>query len=131
MRYMGKGNYLNGRAGNLFVQFQVLPHKEFKREQENILSKVDISLIDAIEGCTKRVETIEGPIDLQIPKGTQPGQKLRLRYKGLRSSKTGRCGDQIVTVNVNIPNLEPAQITALKNALDFSKESSEHEHKSS
>lgn len=104
------------------MQFQVLPHKEFKRENENILSKLEISLIEALEGCAKKVETIEGPIDLQIPKGTQPGQKLRLRYKGLRSSKTGKYGDQIVTVNVNIPNLEPAQITALKNALSPSNE---------
>lgn len=126
MRYLGKGNYLNGRAGNLFVQFQVLPHKEFKREQENILSKIDISLVEAVEGCTKRVDTIYGPIDLQIPNGTQPGQKLRMRYKGLKSSKTGKCGDQIVTVNVNIPNLEPSQISALKNALGISNEPDQH-----
>ena len=117
VRYQGKGNHINGRAGNLFVQFQVLPHKIFKRENENIFSNIDVSLLEALEGCGKKIDTIEGPIDVSIPKGTQPGQKLRLRYKGLKSSKTGKYGDHILTVNVNIPLLEPEQIIALKSAL--------------
>ena len=114
MRYSGKGNFSQGKFGSLFVQFNVNSHKNFRREGDNILTEIDIPLIEALEGRQKTIDSIDGPISLEIPKGVQPGQRIKLKYKGVKSSKSGKHGDLVVIVNVKLPILDSLQIKGMK-----------------
>ncbi|KAG6382516.1 hypothetical protein SASPL_157814 [Salvia splendens] len=70
----------------------------------NLYSRVDVDYTEAILGVLKKVDTVEGIKDLQIPPGTQPGQKLRLPYMGVPNiRKPSVRGDHYFTVDVQIP----------------------------
>jgi len=105
MRVPGGGNAgkRGGRRGDLFVQLTVRPDKRFVRDGSDIYSTQEISYIDAILGATKPAELVDGTLDLNIPAGTQPGQKLRVRGKGAHKLNSEARGDAFVTVKVNIP----------------------------
>ena len=93
--------------GNLFVVVHVREHEYFKRKDNDILLDIGINIAQATLGDRISVETVDGPVELQIPAGTQTGKVFRLRGKGiprLRSdgSNSGR-GDQMVYVQVETP----------------------------
>ena len=93
--------------GNLFVMVHVKDHAYFKRKENDIILDISINVAQATLGDRVNVETVEGPIELAIPPGTQTGKVFRLRGKGiprLRSDGTnaGR-GDQMVYVQVVTP----------------------------
>ncbi len=94
-------------SGNLFVVVHVREHEYFKRKDNDILLDIGINIAQATLGDRISVETVDGPVELQIPAGTQTGKVFRLRGKGiprLRSdgSNSGR-GDQMVYVQVETP----------------------------
>jgi len=94
-------------SGNLFVVVHVRDHEYFKRNDNNILLDIGINIAQATLGDRISVDTVDGPVELQIPAGTQTGKVFRLRGKGiprLRSdgSNSGR-GDQLVSVQVETP----------------------------
>ena len=90
-----------------------MPDQNFKRDGNNIYTSVDISFIEAIKGTKVKVKTLTKTIMLTIPPGTQPGTQMRLKGQGL--SVGSKQGDQMVTVNVEIPqNISEKQ----KNLLD-------------
>lgn len=93
----------NGTKGDLFVHIRVKPHKEFTREGELILSKVHVDMIDAALGTEIDVETVDGPIKMKVPAGTQSGTDFKLSDHGVPHIKTGNRGAHIVTVNVDTP----------------------------
>ena len=117
LRYSGKGNFSQGKYGSLFVQFNVNSHKNFRREGDNIITEIEIPLIDALEGRQKVIDSIDGPIPLEIPKGVQPGQRIKLKYKGVKSSKSGKHGDLVAIVNVKLPLLDNSQIKGMKSII--------------
>jgi DnaJ-class molecular chaperone len=90
-------------AGALFVRMRVQPDERFVRDGDDIRTMLDISVIDATLGTTVDVETVQGTSSMTIPAGTQPGQTLRLKGKGMPVLNTSRHGDQYVTVNVVVP----------------------------
>jgi molecular chaperone DnaJ len=76
----------------------------FRREGDNIYVSVPVSATEAALGAKIEVPTIDGRALLKIPPGTQSGQKLRLREKGVPSaSKEGQRGDEIVEVKITVP----------------------------
>jgi molecular chaperone DnaJ len=78
----------------------------FTRAGDDIHVKVPVTVPEASMGAKVEVPTIDGRAQLKIPPGTQNGQKLRLRERGVESaSHAGQRGDQIVTVEVAIPTL--------------------------
>jgi len=93
----------NGPKGDLFVHIRVKPHKEFTREGELILSKVHIDMIDATLGAEIQVGTVDGPVTMKVPPGTQSGTDFKLSGHGVPHMKTGNRGAHIVTVNVDTP----------------------------
>ncbi len=109
IRLQGKGNAGTGGGaqGDLYVIVRTGTHPVFTRVGDDIHLTVPITLAEATLGSKVDVPTIEGGrAQLRIPPGTQSGQKLRMRERGVESaSAAGQRGDQIVTVEVQIPQL--------------------------
>lgn len=101
----GEAGINGGGQGDLYIEFTVTPHKNFVREGSDIILNVPISFTQAALGDTIEVPTIDSPVNLKIPAGTQSETKFRLRGKGTKNPKSpasGR-GDQIVIVHVQTP----------------------------
>jgi len=108
IRLQGKGNagINGGAAGDLFVIVRTGTHPVFTRVGDDIQVTVPVTIAEASLGAKVDVPTIDGRAQLKIPPGTQSGQKLRMRDRGVESaSHPGQRGDQIVTVEVVVPTL--------------------------
>ena len=106
IRLAGKGNAGShgGAAGDLYVIIRIDPHPVFRRDGDDIYLTVPVSAAEAALGAKIEVPTIDGRALLKIPPGTQPGQKLRLREKGVPSAThEGSRGDEIVEITVKVP----------------------------
>jgi molecular chaperone DnaJ len=106
IRIPGKGNagLGGGPTGDLYVIIRMENHPVFRREGDDIYITVPVSATEAALGSKIEVPTIDGRALLKIPPGTQSGQKLRLREKGVPSAtKDGKRGDEIVEVKVTVP----------------------------
>jgi molecular chaperone DnaJ len=109
IRLAGKGNAgtNGGPAGDLFLIIKAGTHPVFTRSGDDIYVTVPVSISEAALGAKIDVPTIDGRTQLKIPPGTQAGQKLRLREKGVSSaSREGARGDQIVEVKVVVPKVQ-------------------------
>jgi len=93
----------DGKPGDAYVEISVQPHAGFKREGSDILSKLPVSLGEALNGASVRVETVDGPVDVKVPKGAKEGTKLRLRGKGVSRGQAGGRGDQFVEIHIAPP----------------------------
>ena len=106
IRIAGKGNagVRGGPAGDLYAIIRTADHPVFHREGDDIRITVPVSATEAALGAKIEVPTIDGRTLLKIPPGTQSGQKLRLREKGVPSAtKEGARGDEIVEVKLTVP----------------------------
>jgi molecular chaperone DnaJ len=106
IRLAGKGNAgaHRGNAGDLYVIIRIDPHPVFRRDGDDIYITVPVAATEAALGAKIEVPTIDGRALLKIPPGTQSGQKLRLREKGVPSAtKEGVRGDEIVEITVTVP----------------------------
>ncbi len=108
LRVAGKGNSgtMGAPAGDLYITIRVEPHSFFRREGDNILITVPVSVTEASLGAKIEVPTIDGGRALlKIPPGTHSGQKFRMREKGVFNSRKNSRGDQIVEVVVQPPHV--------------------------
>jgi len=102
----GHGGRLGAPPGDLFIITNVGSHKYFTRRGNNIYVTVPISVPEAALGAKIEVPTVEGKTKLRIPPGTQSGQKIRLRGKGIPSVRNKEIrGDQFVEVKITLPNV--------------------------
>ncbi|OMO69799.1 hypothetical protein CCACVL1_19261 [Corchorus capsularis] len=96
--------------GDLYVTIKVRQDPVFRREGANIHVDAVLSVIQAILGGTIQVPTLTGDVVLKVRPGTQPGQKVVLKNKGIKTRNSYSFGDQYVHFNVSIPkNLTPRQ----------------------
>jgi molecular chaperone DnaJ/curved DNA-binding protein len=103
LRVPSQGNKgSNGRAGDLYALIKVLPHPVFKRVGDDLEVEVSVFYLDALLGGQVRVETMSGVAAFPIPEGTQPGQKFRLKGKGM-PKKAGGTGDLYARVRIEMP----------------------------
>jgi molecular chaperone DnaJ len=118
LRGQGQSGRPGAPAGDLLITFQVQPDRFFHREGLDIVCEVPINLAQAALGTRLRVRTLDGKrVVLRIPPGTQPGRKFRIKGQGLE--KNGRKGDQLVGVQVTVPDgLTPEQQDLLKRFAD-------------
>ncbi len=93
----------NGPKGDLYVNIRVKPHKKFTREGDLILSEEHIDMVDAALGTEIDVETVDGPVRMKVPAGTQSGTDFRLSNHGVPHLKASSRGAHIVTVIVDTP----------------------------
>jgi molecular chaperone DnaJ len=108
IRIPGRGNAgtMGAPAGDLYIIVKVGEHPVFKREGDDIYLTVPVSFTESALGGKVEVPTIDGRALLKIPPGTQCGQKLRLREKGVPSAaKEGTRGDEIVEIKIVPPNV--------------------------
>jgi molecular chaperone DnaJ len=106
IRLAGKGNagVHGGPAGDLYAIIRTGEHPVFRRDGDDIYLTVPVNATEAALGAKIEVPTIDGRALLKIPPGTQSGQKLRLREKGVPSAtKEGARGDEIVEITVTVP----------------------------
>ncbi len=108
IRLAGKGNAGTGGAapGDLYLIMKVGSHPVFTRAGDDVTMRVPVTVSEAALGAKIEVPTIDGRAQLKIPPGTQGGQKLRLRERGVMSASVeGKRGDQIVTVDIAVPQV--------------------------
>ncbi len=108
IRLAGRGNAgtMGAPAGDLYIIVRAGEHPVFKRDGDDIYLTVPVTVSEAALGSKVEVPTIDGRTQLKIPPGTQSGQKLRLREKGVPSAvKEGVRGDEIVEVKLVVPAL--------------------------
>ena len=109
IRLQGKGNagVNGGPAGDLFLIVRTGTHPVFTRAGDDIQLTVPVTVAEASLGAKVDVPTIDGRAQLKIPPGTQSGQKLRMRERGVENEqRPEQRGDEIVTVEVVVPHLQ-------------------------
>ncbi len=98
----GKGT--NGGAGDLYVRVRLLPHPVFRVSERDLLCELPVWDFEAALGGQVEVPTLDGRVRLRIPAGTQSGQTLRLRGKGLPGGRGKSVGDLLYTVKIVVPS---------------------------
>lgn len=107
----GKGNAApnGGVPGDLIILIEELPHDTLKREGNNIVYDLHVSIVDAALGYSAEVPTIDGKAKIKIEAGTQSGKLLRLKGKGIPEVNSYHRGDQIIHVNIWTPKVLNAE----------------------
>ncbi len=107
LRLKGKGTagFRGGEAGDALVEIKVRAHPDFKRQGDDIIADIPITIDEAVLGAKIEVATISGRVQLTIPKGTNSGRMFRLKGKGIRNAQTNTSGDQIVSVRIALPEV--------------------------
>ena len=116
IRLAGKGNagFHGGPPGDLYIIIRTGEHPLFRREADDIYVTVPVTAPEAALGARIEVPTIDGRAQLKVPPGTQSGQKLRLREKGVPSAtKEGVRGDQIVDIKIVVPEARDLKVREL------------------
>ncbi len=105
MRLEAKGHAgeAGAPAGDLYVLIKVRADERFVREGDDLITALDVSAPLAAVGASLPVPTLDGPISIEIPPGTQPGEVLSVRGQGMPSLRRNRRGDLRVVVNVVVP----------------------------
>jgi len=105
LRIGGKGGHGmdGGPPGDLYVHIRIRPHPVFTRKGDDIYSRVEVSIPEAVLGSKVQVHTVDGLVNLTVPQGTQNGQKLRLKGRGAPRLRGSGRGDHYVEVRVLIP----------------------------
>jgi molecular chaperone DnaJ len=105
IRIAGRGHAgeRGGPAGDLYVLIHVREDPRFLRDGDDLVTAVDVAAPLAALGTTVEVPTVDGPVELEVPAGTQPHEVLVIRGKGMPALRGRRTGDLRVVVNVVIP----------------------------
>lgn len=105
LRMSGRGpaGPRGGVPGDLYVAIHVVPHPTLERRGDDLIQQLRISMTQATLGFDTQVESLEGPEELTVPPGTQPGRVFKLRGRGVPSLQGHRRGDLLVEVTVEIP----------------------------
>jgi molecular chaperone DnaJ len=94
----------NGPKGDLYISLRVKSHKQFTREGDIILSEQHVDMVEAALGTEVEVDTVDGPVTMKIPAGTQSGKDFKLSNHGVPHIKGNSRGPHIVTVIVDTPS---------------------------
>lgn len=90
-------------AGDLYVEIRVKPHKKFEREGAHLYAELEIDYIQALLGGEMEVETLRGKKTMQIPRGVQYGEQVKLPGEGLPSLRGARVGDLVYLLKITFP----------------------------
>ena len=106
LRISGKGaaGYNGGPNGDVYIEFRVKEHPLFERKGNDIYVDVPITITEAVLGSKKEVPTLTGTVVLDIDSGSQSGDQLRLRGKGIKDPTSSKKGDMYVVLDVIIPD---------------------------
>ena len=105
LRLKGQGmpGFEGGPPGDAYVEVHIQPHAYFERKDGNIHLELPVTLAEAVLGGKIEVPTIDGPVTMTVPKGSNTGTTLRLKGRGIVDPKSGQRGDQYVRLKVMLP----------------------------
>jgi curved DNA-binding protein len=98
----GEAGMGGGAAGDLYLQVRLARHPDFEVEGHNLIHEAEIAPWEAVLGANIAVPTLAGKVNIKVPPGTQNGQKLRVRGRGL-PQRGGGSGDLIVETRIEVP----------------------------
>jgi molecular chaperone DnaJ len=109
----GEAGVRGGQPGDLYVVLRVKTHAHLARHDQDVVYELRVNMVQASLGDRIEIPTLEGPVEIAIPAGTQNGQSFRLAGRGMPDVRGGRRGDQYVVVQVVIPKDLTAEQKAL------------------
>jgi curved DNA-binding protein len=98
----GEAGSGGGAAGDLYLRVRLARHPDFQVDDHNLIYEADLAPWEAVLGTNISVPTLPGTVNIRIPPGTQAGQKLRVRGRGL-PNRNGGNGDLIVVTKIEVP----------------------------
>ena len=111
----GEAGVRGGQPGDLYVVIRVKPHNHLARHEQDVVFELRVNIVQAALGDRIEIPTLEGPVEIAIPAGTQHGQSFRLQGRGMPDVRGGRPGDQYVVVQLVVPkDLDPEQKALLR-----------------
>ena len=111
----GEAGLRGGQPGDLYVVLRVKAHPQLARRDKDVIFELRVNMMQAALGDRIEVPTLEGPVEIAIPAGTQYGQSFRLAGRGMPDVRGGRRGDQYVLIQVIVPkDLSPDQKALLR-----------------
>jgi molecular chaperone DnaJ len=99
----GEAGVRGGEPGDLYAVLRVKAHPQLERRDRDVIYKLHVNIVQAALGDQIEVPTLEGPVEIGIPPGTQYGQTFRLAGRGMPDVRGGRRGDQYVLVQIVVP----------------------------
>lgn len=117
MRLSGKGEPGPGGHGDALVTIEIQPHPWFRRDGDNLKLDLPVTLDEALRGAKVKVPTAEGAVMLTVAPGSGSGKTLRLKGKGM-TRKDGTRGDQLVTLEIDLPAADSADHAELLRRLE-------------
>jgi molecular chaperone DnaJ len=120
VRVAGKGEpgHNSGQAGDLYLVIQVKPHPFLKREGDDLLMEVPVTVREALAGGTITIPTVDGQLKVKVPAKSQSGQTLRLKGKGAVNLKTRQRGDLMVKLIVKVPQTDDREVLEAVEKMD-------------
>jgi len=112
----GHAGTRGGATGDLYLTIQVTPHPRFRRDGDDLHLVVPVAVHEAALGVRFEIPTFEGPVRLRVPPGTQSGQRIRLRERGVPSRRDGSRGDLVVELRIVLPAVLDERSKALLKA---------------
>ena len=105
VRLKEKGEQGPGGAGDAIVTLEIAPHPFFRREGDDVRLELPVTLDEAVNGAKVKVPTVDGAVMLTVAPGSSSGKVLRLKGKGFSRKQGGR-GDQLVTLEIDLPQAD-------------------------
>ncbi len=99
----GEAGLFGGSPGDLYIRVKVKPHPIFYRNRSDIIGNLKISFVSAILGTKINIPYFGEEIEVEVPPGTQPGDEIVIKNKGLPDPKTGKRGNLILKVQIELP----------------------------
>ena len=99
----GEGGYKGGPKGDLYVEIRVADHDIFERDGDHLFAELDVSYVQFLLGGSLKTDALDGEVELDIPKGSSPGDKLKVSGRGVPSLRGSRRGDLYYSLNVEFP----------------------------
>ena len=132
LRVSGKGEpgINGGPNGDLYIEVRITPHELYRRDGNDIYVDLPVTITDLCLGCKKTIKTMDGNVEIRIKDGSQPGEILRIKGKGINNPDSWKKGDFYCVLNLIIPTslsrkqkslLEELEETDLEDEVAFKK----------
>ena len=110
LRLKGQGMGGAGGVGDAIIEVHVEPHAFFTRQDFDIHLELPVTLPEAVLGATIKVPTLDGQVNLKVPRGSNTGSVLRLKGKGIVDARNNQPGDQYIKLKVVLPDPPDAEL---------------------
>ena len=99
----GEGGYRGGPNGDLFVEIRVKEDEVFQREGDHVFAELDVPYVQFLLGGKLKTSALDGDVEVDIPRGAKPGERIKINGRGMPSLRGSRRGDLYFSLNVEFP----------------------------